>query len=214
MESVTIQCVASGTICRIPLRVLEKLAAGEAAFYGPKIDIQVKDSLARKHQLATIQLDFQLPEKFDLTYVDSEHQPQRPVMIHRAVLGSLERFIGIAVEHFAGRFPFWCSPHQVVLIPQNPSKPAHYEHCKKLWQTLHEAEFAVDIDDGSGRIDKKILRARDMNLAHCMLVIGDTEINHGTVAVRWWNTPQKATIKSTPFPEFLAEIQQKRARYE
>jgi threonyl-tRNA synthetase len=186
-------------------------AAGEAAFYGPKIDIQVKDSLGRKHQLATIQLDFQLPEKFELSYVDSMHISQRPVMIHRAVLGSLERFIGIAVEHFAGRFPFWLSPHQIVLIPQNSDKQEHFDHCKRLWNILHEDDFTVDIDDGSGRIEKKIVRARDMHLAHVMLVVGDREIANNTVSVRWWDTPPKEAIKSIPFEEFLADIKQRRA---
>jgi threonyl-tRNA synthetase len=189
-------------------------APNEAAFYGPKIDIQVKDSLNRHHQLATIQLDFQLPEKFDLSYVDSTHSPQRPVMIHRAVLGSLERFIGIAVEHFAGRFPFWLSPHQVTLFPQNTAKPEHLEHCKKLWEILHEDDFTVDIDDGAGRIEKKVVRARDQHLSHAILVIGDQEIANGTVAVRWWNTPPKEAIKSVPFEEFLADIRQRRAEWQ
>jgi threonyl-tRNA synthetase len=127
------------------------------------------------------------------------------------VLGSLERFIGIAVEHFAGRFPFWLSPHQIALIPQNSGKPEHLEHCTRLWNVLHEEDFTVDIDDGSGRLEKKILRARDMRLAHAILIIGDQEIATGTVAVRWWDTPPKEAITSIPFEAFLAAIKQSRA---
>jgi threonyl-tRNA synthetase len=186
---------------------------GEAAFYGPKIDIQVKDSLGRKHQLATIQLDFQLPEKFDLSYVDSQHSPQRPVMIHRAVLGSLERFIGIAVEHFAGRFPFWVSPHQIILIPQNSGKPEHLAHCRRLWDIFHEEDFSVEIDDGSGRIEKKIARGRDAKLAHALLVVGDQEIANGTVSVRWWDTPPKQAIQPVPLADFISEIKRRRAEH-
>jgi threonyl-tRNA synthetase len=189
-------------------------APGEAAFYGPKIDVQVKDCLGRKFQLATIQLDFQLPEKFNLSYVDADHKPQRPVMIHRAVLGSLERFIGIAVEHFAGRFPFWMSPHQVVLIPQNMSKPEHLEHCRKLWNILHEADFTVDIEDTDVTMAKKIVRARQDRLAHAILIIGDQEIANDSVTVRWWHTPEKAKLEPQPFESFLAEITAKRAKYQ
>jgi threonyl-tRNA synthetase len=189
-------------------------APGEAAFYGPKIDVQVKDCLGRKFQLATIQLDFQLPEKFNLSYVDAEHKPQRPVMIHRAVLGSLERFIGIAVEHFAGRFPFWMSPHQVALIPQNTSKPEHLAHCHRLWDILREADFTADVDDSSITMAKKIVRARQDKLAHAILVVGDQEIANDTVTVRWWNTPEKAKLDPMPFPAFLDDIKARRANYQ
>ena len=146
---------------------------GEAAFYGPKIDCQIKDCIGRKHQLATVQLDFQLPLKFNLHYVDSERKEHTPVMIHRAVLGSLERFIGIAVEHFCARFPFWMSPHQIALIPQNDKKPEHLAHCEKLWKILHDADFTVTIDDSAVSMAKKIVRAREFQLAHAILVIGD-----------------------------------------
>ena len=179
---------------------------GEAAFYGPKIDCLVKDCLGRKHQLATVQLDFQLPEKFELTYVDSENKPQRPVMIHRAVLGSLERFIGIAVEHFAARFPFWLSPHQIVLIPQNESKPEHVEKCKELWNIFHDRHFTCTIDTSSMSLLKKIAVARKTTLAHAILVVGDKEIETGNVSVRWWNTPEKSKIEPIPLEQFLEQI--------
>jgi threonyl-tRNA synthetase len=116
-------------------------------------------------------------------------------MIHRVVLGSLGRFTGIALEHFAGRFPFWISSRQIVFIPQNSGKDEHLHHCTKLWGIFHEEDFTVEIDNGSGRIAKKIIRARDQHLAHVMLVVGDQEIANGTVAVRWYNPP-KHSIRS------------------
>ena len=180
--------------------------AGEAAFYGPKIDCLAKDSLNRRHQLATIQLDFQLPEKFQLEYYDQERKPHRPVMIHRAVLGSLERFMGVAVEHFSGRFPFWASPHQIVLIPQNMSKPEHLEQCKKYQKQLHEEWFTVSIDDSSISMVKKIQVARTQALAHAIVIVGDKECQDNTVTVRWWDTPQNAKLEPVPFDQFLEQI--------
>jgi threonyl-tRNA synthetase len=188
---------------------------GEAAFYGPKIDVLVKDCLGRRHQLATIQLDFQMPMKFELEYVDSELKTHTPVMIHRAVLGSLERFMGIAVEHFAARFPFWLAPHQIVLIPQsNPIKPEHMEHCQKLWKRFHDADFACDIDEGPEHMPKKIQKAREVALAHAILIVGDQEIASGNVAVRWWNTPKDAKVESMPLEQFMEQITAKVRNYE
>ena len=186
---------------------------GEAAFYGPKIDCLVKDCLNRKHQLATIQLDFQLPEKFQLEYFDSERKPHRPVMIHRAVLGSLERFIGIVVEHLNGRFPFWASPHQIVLIPQNMSKPEHLAKCKEYRDILHNDWFTVTIDDSSVSMAKKINVARSTDLAHAIIVIGDKEVSEPVVSVRWWNTPQNAKIEPIPFEQFLQQIRDMRKNH-
>lgn len=179
---------------------------GEAAFYGPKIDCFAKDCFNRKHQLTTIQLDFQLPEKFQLQYFDQERKPQRPVMIHRAILGSLERFIGIAVEHFHGRFPFWASPHQIVLIPQNMSKPEHIEQCKKYYKKLFDDWFTVSIDDSSISMAKKIQVARTSSLAHAIIIVGDKECQQNSVSVRWWDTQKNAQIESIPFDQFLEQI--------
>ncbi|OHT00657.1 threonyl-tRNA synthetase family protein [Tritrichomonas foetus] len=186
---------------------------GEAAFYGPKIDCLVKDSLNRRHQLATIQLDFQLPEKFHLEYFDQERKPQRPVMIHRAVLGSLERFIGIAVEHFSGRFPFWASPHQIVLIPQNMTKQEQIDQCKKYRKALHDEYFSVSIDESSISMAKKINVARSTTLAHAIIIVGDKEVADNTVAVRWWNTPQNAKIEAIPFDQFLENCREMRRNH-
>ena len=181
---------------------------GEAAFYGPKIDCLAKDCLNRRHQLATIQLDFQLPEKFNLQYFDKERKPHRPVMIHRAVLGSIERFMGVAVEHFSARFPFWLSPHQIVLIPQNMSKPEHLEQCKKYYKQLFEEWFTVTIDDSSSSMAKKIQTARANTLAHAIIVVGDKECQENCVSVRWWNTPQSTKIEPVPFDQFLEQVRE------
>jgi threonyl-tRNA synthetase len=183
-----------------------KEAPNEAAFYGPKIDCMIKDCLGRRHQLATVQLDFQLPERFQLVYYDQERKPQRPVMVHRAVLGSLERFMAIAVEHYKARFPFWLSPHQIVLIPQNMKVPEHINYCKELWNRLHFAGFTVEIDDSEASMMKKIARARDQTLAHCILVIGDNEIKNKTLCVRWYNTPAKAQVPTMTVDEFISSI--------
>lgn len=183
---------------------------GEAAFYGPKIDCLVMDCLNRRHQLATIQLDFQLPEKFQLEYFDEERKPHRPVMIHRAVLGSLERFMGVAVEHFSARFPFWASPHQIVLIPQNMKKPEHMEQCKKWYQQLYDEWFTVTIDDSANSMNKKVQIARTSALAHVMLIVGDKECQENTCCPRWYNTPSGTTIEPVPFEQFLAEIREVR----
>lgn len=191
-----------------------KVAPNEAAFYGPKIDCLVKDCLGRKHQLATIQLDFQLPEKFDLNYVDKDHNKQRPVMVHRAILGSLERFIGVAVEHFMGRFPFWMSPHQITIIPaSSPIKPEHLEYAEKIWKLLHDEHFTVSIDDSSFKLPKKVLRAQSVSLSHAILVVGDKEIADNSVAVRWWNSGKENATTTMPFDEFLNHIKDLRANY-
>jgi len=139
-------------------------------------------------------------------------------MIHRAVLGTFERFLGVAIEHFAARFPFWLSPHQVVLIPQNDAKPAHLEHCEGLMQVLYDEGFSASVDDGGGSMLKKIARARDKLLAHVILVVGDREIADNTVCVRWWNSPRKSSENKdalpVPWETFLAGIRLKVANYQ
>jgi len=198
----------------IDSKVQFKEAPNEAAFYGPKIDCMIKDCLGRRHQLATVQLDFQLPERFELVYYDKDRKPQRPVMIHRAVLGSIERFMAIAVEHFKARFPFWLSPHQVVLIPQNMTKKEHLEYCNQLWNKLHFSGFTVDVDDSDVSMAKKIARARDQLLAHVILVIGDREVAENTLAVRWWNLPPKAEVPQMTVDEFIAKITEMNEKYQ
>lgn len=157
-----------------------ELQPGEAAFYGPKIDLNVHDAIGRIWQLATIQLDFNLPARFRLTYVDADNTEKQPVVVHRAIYGSYERFIGILIEHYAGKFPLWLSPVQVkVLTVSSPS----VEYGARVTERLREAEIRIETDFGDEKIGAKIRTARLERVPY-MLVIGQKEVEAGTVAVR------------------------------
>ena len=160
----------------IPFQVDE----GEATFYGPKIDIKVKDALEREWQLSTIQFDFTLPERFDLTYIGDDGQEHRPYMIHRALLGSMERFIGVLIEHFAGAFPAWLSPVQAVVIP---IADRHLPYARQVADRLEEAGVRVEVDDRGERMNAKIRDAQNQKIPY-MLVVGDREVEQSTVSVR------------------------------
>ena len=153
---------------------------GDGAFYGPKIDFCVKDALKRYHQLGTIQLDFNMPERFDLNYTTSENAAQRPVMVHRAVLGSLERFMGVLIEHVAGAFPFWLAPVQARLVP---IKDPHNDYCREFLATLKRQGFRLDVDD---RNESMGLKTREAQMAKIpfTLVAGDREMQARQFAVR------------------------------
>ena len=153
---------------------------GGGAFYGPKIDLHVKDALGRSWQLTTIQFDFNLPERFDMTYVGEDGAEHRPYMVHRALLGSLERFFGILVEHYAGAFPVWLCPEQVRLIP---IADRHIEYARQVEATLRQANLRVTTDASSSRMNAKIRDAQLMKIPY-MLVVGDREVESNTVAVR------------------------------
>jgi len=153
---------------------------GEAAFYGPKIDFMAKDCLGREWQLGTIQVDYNLPERFDLEYAGSDNAPHRPVMIHRAPLGSPERFIGILIEHFGGAFPLWLSPVQVAVLPVSEK---FNDYAGKVLAALKEANIRVELDDSSEKIGAKIRRATLAKVPY-MAVVGSREEQAGTVAVR------------------------------
>ncbi|HLT58209.1 MAG TPA: threonine--tRNA ligase [Limnochordales bacterium] len=152
----------------------------DGAFYGPKLDFDVTDALGRKWQCATVQLDFQFPERFDLTYVDRDGTHKRPVMIHRAIMGSLERFIGILVEHFAGAFPVWLAPVQARVLPIGMD---HVEYAAGVRQALAAAGIRVELDDRNEKIGYKIREAQVQKIPY-MLVVGGKEVEAGTVAVR------------------------------
>jgi threonyl-tRNA synthetase len=154
--------------------------AGGGVFYGPKIDLKVRDALGREWQLSTIQFDFNLPERFDLTYMSADGLPRRPYMVHRALLGSMERFFGALIEHYAGAFPVWLSPVQAVLIP---IADRHVTYARDVAQKLKEAGFRVEVDDRSERMNAKI-RDAQMQKVPYMLVVGDKEMEQGSVAVR------------------------------
>ena len=153
---------------------------GGGAFYGPKIDIKIKDALGRDWQCTTIQFDFNLPERFDMTYVGKDGKEHRPYMVHRALLGSLERFFGVLVEHHAGAFPVWLSPVQAVLIP---IADRHVEYAYSVAERLKEAGLRVEVDDSGERMQAKI-RDAQMQKVPYMLIIGDREMKAGQVNLR------------------------------
>ncbi len=154
---------------------------GDGAFYGPKIDIQVADAIGRYYQLGTIQLDFQLPDRFDLKFTNQNGEMERPVVIHRALLGSLERFIGVYIEHVGGAFPFWLSPEQAVIVPIKNEQ--HLEAAQKLATELKKKGFRVRVDDRNESMGLKTRQAQTGKIPF-MLVLGDKEIEENTVAVR------------------------------
>ncbi|MFJ7467356.1 threonine--tRNA ligase [Peribacillus frigoritolerans] len=153
---------------------------GDGAFYGPKIDFHIKDALKRSHQCATIQLDFQMPEKFDLTYIDENNEKVRPVVIHRAIFGSIDRFFGILIEHFAGAFPVWLAPVQVQIIPVSQ---VHLDYCLQVQKALKNQGIRVKIDDRNEKLGYKVREAQ-MGKIPYMLVLGDKEEKENEVNVR------------------------------
>ena len=176
------------------------LNPGDGAFYGPKLDFHIQDSLGRTWQCGTIQLDYQLPGRFDLTYVDSEGKDVCPVMIHRVVFGSIERFIGVITEHYAGAFPTWLAPVQVKILPIT-DRAADY--CSELKEKLDAAGYRVEVDSRNEKIGYKI-RGAQLEKIPYMLVIGDKETEAGTVAVR---TREGKDLGAMPLDDFLARIQ-------
>ena len=153
---------------------------GEAVFYGPKIDVKIADAIGREWQISTIQFDFNLSEKFDMSYIDEKGDKKRPFMIHRALLGALERFVGVLIEHYAGVFPVWLSPVQVEIINVGES---HIEHCKKLAEELKGDNIRVELDFANETVGNKIRKAEKQKVPY-MLVIGDKEIESKNLHVR------------------------------
>ena len=156
---------------------------GGGAFYGPKIDLKVKDAIGREWQLSTIQFDFNNPERFDLTYIGEDGQPHRPYMVHRALLGSLERFFGVLIEHYAGAFPIWLSPVQAALIP---IADRHVDYAREVAAELRQAGLRVMVDDRGERMNAKIRDAQNQKIPY-MLVVGDKEVENRQVALRLRN---------------------------
>ncbi len=172
------------------------VAAGEGAFYGPKIDFIVKDALSREHQLGTCQLDYVLPERFDLRYIDRDDNEQRPVMIHRAMLGSLERFFGILIEHVGGAFPLWLAPEQVRVLPITERAN---EYARDVAAELRRAGLVAEVDERNSKIGAKIREAQVGKVPY-MLVVGDREAEAGTVAVR---SRREGDQGALPLAEFV-----------
>jgi threonyl-tRNA synthetase len=156
------------------------IGEGEGAFYGPKIDILMEDALGRQWQTGTIQLDFQLPRRFGCTYTDRDGTEKTPVVIHRVIYGSLERFIGILIEHFAGAFPVWLAPVQATIIP---IADRHLPYAYRVRDRLRDAGLRVEVDDGDERMQAKIRSAQLQKIPY-MLVVGDREVNEESLAVR------------------------------
>lgn len=174
---------------------------GDGAFYGPKIDIKMKDCLGREWQMGTVQLDFQLPMRFGITYVDAEGEKKTPIMIHRAILGSFERFIGIITEHFAGAFPLWLSPVQVVVAPLTDRNT---EYAKSVYEKLQAAGIRVELDDRNEKIGYKIRESQLMKNPY-FLILGDEEQNNQTISYRARKNVQENGVK---LDDFIAKIKQ------
>lgn len=180
---------------------------GDGAFYGPKIDIDVRDAIGRYWQVATIQADFQLPERFGLEYIDEHGERQRPVMVHRALFGSVERFIGVLVEHFAGAFPTWLAPVQIAIIP---IADRHGEYARKVEASLAAAGVRVEVDESDNTMGAKI-RNHQMQKVPYMLIVGDNEAESGTVSVRPRTGEEQRDIKVEDFVSTVAAEVERRA---
>ena len=182
-----------------------ELNPGDGAFYGPKIDFHVTDALGRSWQCGTCQLDFQMPERFDLTYTGADDAPHRPVMIHRALLGSMERFAGILIEHYAGRFPVWLAPVQAIVLPV---ADRHAEYAARAATELREAGVRVAVDERSESVGRKI-RDAELGRYPYMLVVGDKEEEAGAVAVR---AHEEGELGAMPLAEFAARVRGRAVR--
>jgi threonyl-tRNA synthetase len=172
-------------------------ALGEAAFYGPKLDFMIKDALGRSWQLGTIQVDYNLPERFELEYIGADNQPHRPVMIHRAPFGSMERFISILLEHTAGKLPLWLAPEQYALLPINTQDDL-LNYCKQIQTELSAHDIRGFLDDRNETIGKKI-RDTELRKVPFMLIVGDKELESGLVAVRKQGEGDQGAMKIEDF---------------
>ena len=178
-----------------------ELNEGDGAFYGPKIDFHIKDSLGREWQCGTIQLDFQMPERFDLTYIGEDGEKHRPVMLHRVIFGSVERFIGILIENYAGAFPTWLAPVQAKILPISDK---HIEYAKRVSKELEEKGIRTEIDERAEKIGYKIREAQLQKIPY-MLVVGDNEEQEGKIGVR---DRKQGDIGSMSIAEFAEKVEE------
>ena len=182
---------------------------GEAAFYGPKIDFMAEDAIGREHQLATIQLDFVQPERFGLEFVNEKGEKERPVMIHHATLGSIERFLSVFIEHTGGWFPFWCAPEQVRIVTVNDKVMDYVDKITNildgivLEKPLKYNELRYTVDSSADSLGKKIKRATEMKIP-AVLVVGPKDAEEGIVSIRLRDKEEK--VKLTNLAEFLKDI--------
>ena len=187
-------CHASGHEC--------KINPGDGAFYGPKLDFHIKDSLGRIWQCGTIQLDMNLPERFDLTYIDSDGSKKRPVMLHRVIFGSIERFIGILIEHYAGAFPLWLSPNQVNIIPVN--NLIHMDYAKKVMKELDNNDIRVTLDETDEKFGYK-MRQSVISKVPYTLILGDNEAKEGIISYRHRGSIETKSISLNEFIKMIKE---------
>jgi threonyl-tRNA synthetase len=174
---------------------------GEAVFYGPKIDVKLIDAIGRPWQLSTVQFDFTLPKRFGLAYIASDGLAHQPVMLHRALLGSIERFLGVLIEHYAGAFPIWLAPVQAIVIP---IAERHHEYARQVQRRLEDADLRVEIDDRNEKMGYKIRAAQTKKIPY-MLVVGDKESSSGEVSVRNRFSGDEG---AQPLQSFLEKIQE------
>ena len=179
-----------------------KINPGDGAFYGPKLDFHIRDSLGRVWQCGTIQLDMNLPERFDLTYVDSDGSKKRPVMLHRVIYGSIERFIGILIEHYAGAFPLWLAPIQINIIPVN--NEYHLEYAKQLQEEFEKNHFRVKLDDRDEKLGYKMRESQTKKIP-LTIVVGEAEAKDGTVSYRGFGKQETITVSKE---EFISKVRE------
>ena len=184
-----------------------RINEGDGAFYGPKIDIKMKDCLGREWQMGTVQLDFQLPQRFNLSYIDKEGNKKTPIMIHRAIFGSFDRFIGILTEHYAGAFPLWLSPVQVKILP---IADAHHEYAKEVLNKFEAAGIRVELDDRQEKIGYKIREAQLQKIPY-MIILGDKEVEAKAVGVR---SRKAGDIGQMSIDEFINKVKEEVEKFE
>ena len=174
---------------------------GEAAFYGPKLDFMVKDAIGRKWQLGTIQVDYNLPERFDLTYTGADDKPHRPIMIHRAPFGSMERFVAVLLEHTGGKFPLWLAPTQCVVLPISEK---YNDYAEKVSKYLNNCDIRSEIDNRNEKIGRKI-RDNELKKIPFLLIVGEKEENEGLVSVRQQAVGDKGQMTAEAFAQMIKD---------
>jgi threonyl-tRNA synthetase len=174
---------------------------GEAAFYGPKLDFMVRDALGRKWQLGTIQVDYNLPERFDLTYTGADNLPHRPIMIHRAPFGSMERFVAVLLEHTGGKFPLWLTPEQAVVLPISEK---YNDYAEKVSELLNNSDIRTQVDDRNEKIGRKI-RDNELKRIPFLLIVGEKEEAEGTLSVRVQGEGDLGTMTPGAFSQMVQE---------
>ena len=187
-----------------------KVELGEAAFYGPKLDFMVKDAIGRRWQLGTIQVDYNLPERFDLVYTGADNQKHRPVMIHRAPFGSMERFVAVLIEHTGGKFPLWLTPDQAVVLPISEK---YNDYAREVAEKLAQFDVRAIVDDRNEKIGRKI-RDNELKRIPYLLIVGENEMNEGKISVRKQGegdqgvmTPDEfATLVNDKIKEMMSEF--------